>query len=256
MSPRPLVPTLASYQLRLPAFEGPLDVLLTLIERERLDISELSLVAVTDGFLAYIDNLRDPEPAMLAEFAGIAARLLVLKSRSLLPQPATVEQEPTVDDLAAQLLEYQRVRQAAAALREKELAGWRAYARPPMTMASPPKVVLQAPPLMHLRRALLRTLARMKEEPEVAALTRIVSIADMLQRLRSRLMGARRASFQELVGTEARDETIAGFIALLALWRRGEVAVTQQRLFGVIHVEPIAVHAEGVVQGVDDDGED
>jgi len=93
--------SLSGYQLRLPSFEGALDVLLALIERERLEISNLSLVLVTDGFLEYIGGMRNPPAALLAEFAGIAARLLVLKSRSLLPKPDVIEQETDVDDLAA-----------------------------------------------------------------------------------------------------------------------------------------------------------
>jgi segregation and condensation protein A len=251
MTSSALPPSLAGYQLRLPSFEGPLDVLLSLIERERLDISELSLVAVTDGFLAYIDNLYNPPPVLLAEFAGIAARLLLLKSRSLLPRPEVSEPEPDIDDLAAQLREYQRIKHVAAALREKEQSGWRAFARPPAVISTPPKVVLVAPPLAHLRRALLRTLARARPEPEVAALKRIVSISEMIHRLRERLRVGRRSRFHDLVGTLDRDETIAGFIALLALWRRGEVAVSQEALFGEIHVEPAVVMSGAVGDGED-----
>ncbi|MGH9174365.1 MAG: segregation and condensation protein A, partial [Vicinamibacterales bacterium] len=116
-------PTLAGYQLRLPSFEGPLDVLLGLIERERLEISDVSLVAVTDGFLGYIAQLDDAPPALLAEFAGVAARLLVLKSRALLPRPEVVEEEVDIDDLAEQLREYQRAKQAAESFRSIERAG-------------------------------------------------------------------------------------------------------------------------------------
>jgi segregation and condensation protein A len=234
-------PTLAGYQLRLPAFEGPLDVLLGLIERERLEISNLSLVAVTDGFLVYIDDLRDAPPALLAEFAGIAARLLVLKSRALLPRLEAAEPEPDVDDLAAQLREYQAAKQVALALREKERAGWRAFARPTLAPASPPKVTLIAPPVAHLRRALLRAIARVRPEPEVAPMRPVISIGEMLQRLRERLARFRRPSrFHDLVGASDREHTIAGFIALLTLWRRGEVRVRQDGLFGDIHVEPVA----------------
>lgn len=233
------VPTLANYQLRLPSFEGPLDVLLGLIERERLQISDLSLVTVTDGFLTYIAGLDDAPPALLAEFAGVAARLLVLKSRALLPRPEVVEPEPDVDDLAQQLREYQRAKQAAESFRELERAGLRTFVRPPVTDLPPPKIVLVPPPVGHLRRALLRTLARVRAEPEVAAMRRVVSIGEMLDRLRGRIARVRyRARFHEMVGSNERDETVVGFIALLALWRRGEVHVEQAGLFEDIHVMP------------------
>lgn len=233
------VPTLANYQLRLPSFEGPLDVLLGLIERERLEISDLSLVAVTDGFLRYIAGLADAPPALLAEFAGIAGRLLVLKSRALLPRPDVVDAEPEVDDLAGQLREYRRAKQAAAAFREMERRGQRTFARTPLTDLPPPKIVLVPPPIGHLRRALLRSLARVRAEPEVAALRRVVTIGEMLDRLRRRLGRARhRTRFHEIVGSTERDETVVGFIALLALWRRGEVDVQQDGVFTDIHVIP------------------
>lgn len=234
MSRQPL--TIDGYQLRLPAFEGPLDVLLSMIERERLAISDVSLVAVTDGFLAYMRHLHDPPPALLAEFAGIAARLLVLKSRALLPRPALAEDEPDVDDLAERLREYQRAKVAAARLRAAEQEGWRSFARPAPAEAPPPRVVFSVPPVAQLRRALLRSLARGRPEPEVAPLRRLVSIGEMVGRLRGALARARLPlPFHHLV-EGGRAETIAGFVALLALWRRGEVEATQGALFGDILV--------------------
>ena len=233
---------LDEYQLRLPSFEGPLDVLLNLIERERLDISELSLVAVTDGFLAYIQGLQDPPAALLAEFAGIAARLLVLKSRALLPKPPVEEEEPDVGDLAEQLRQYQRAKAAARHLREIEALGQRTFARPATTATIVPRIILVPPPIAHLQRALLRTFARMRVEPEVAPLRRIVSIGEMVDRLRGRLHPARGTRrFREIVGSQHRDELTVGFIALLTLWRRGEVEVTQDALFGDIHVQSSAI---------------
>ncbi len=232
-------PTLANYQLRLPSFEGPLDVLLGLIERERLEISDLSLVTVTDGFLTYISGLDDAPPALLAEFAGVAARLLVLKSRAMLPKPEIVEQEPDVDDLAQQLREYQRARNAAESFRSLEVAGMRTFGRPPVSDQPPPRIVLVPPPIGHLRRALLRTLARVRVAPEVVSLRRVVTIGEMLDRLRHRVSRIRGgARFHDMVGSDDRDEIIIGFIALLALWRRGEVHVEQDGLFADIHVMP------------------
>jgi segregation and condensation protein A len=230
-----------------------LDVLLALIERERLEISDLSLVSVTEGFLAYIEELRDPPPSLLADFAGIAARLLVLKSRALLPRPEPVEVEPDIDDLAAQLKEYQRARHVALGLREKEVALWRAFPRPPTTPTAPPRVTLIAPPVTHLRRALLRTLARVRDEPQVAAIRRVVSIGEMIDRLRGHVTRLRHpACFHELVSPTDRDETIVGFIALLALWRRGEIVCRQHGLFDAIHIE----RASGTVANVPVGGDD
>ena len=239
---------LAGYQLHLPSFEGPLDVLLHLIERERLDISDLSLVAVTDGFLAYVAGLGDAPPALLADFAGIAARLLVLKSRSLLPRPAAEEQEADVDDLAEQLLRYQQAKLAAARLREAERAEWRSFVRPERADLPPPNVTLVAPPLAHLRRALVRTIARMRPQPRHASLRPVVTIGEMIGRVRTLLTRALHPfRFQDLTHGRGRDETIAGFLAVLTLWRRGEIHVTQRDLFGEIFIAPGTAPAESAV---------
>lgn len=235
---------LDGYQLRLSSFEGPLDVLLALIERERLDISDLSLVAVTDGFLTYVETMHDPPVALLAEFVGIAARLLVLKSRAMLPRPLAPEEEQDVDDLARQLREFQQLKRAAQTLRATEELGWRSFGRTPTALSTPSRTVLVAPPVGHLRRALLRTLSRSRDATEVAPLARVISIGEMLDRISSRLARFRHPRpFHDLVGSRDRGETIVGFIALLTLWRRGAVDVRQEGLFHDIHVFPATLDA-------------
>src|SRR5690606_33380695 len=102
----PATPLLHEYQLRLPTYEGPLDVLLRLIEAQQLPISDVSLMAVLDQFLEYIERRIDPEPGEIAEFAAIAGRLTVLKSRELLPRPAPPTEEEEPSDLVRQLEEY------------------------------------------------------------------------------------------------------------------------------------------------------
>jgi len=240
-----MLPTLAGYQLQLPTFEGPLDVLLSLIERERLEISDLSLVNVTEGFLTYISGLHEPPPLLLAEFIGIASRLLVLKSRAMLPRPDVVEIEPDVDDLAAQLKEYQRAKQIAGQLRQNEQSGWRTFTRPVIAPITPPSITLVAPPVAHLRRALLRSLARVRPEPQVAALRSVISIGEMIDRLRRHVGRFRQQSgFHDVFRAADREETIVGFIALLSLWRRGEVECQQDELFGAISFAPVGASFE------------
>lgn len=230
--------TLEGYQLRLPSFEGPMDVLLALIERERLDISDLSLVAVTDGFLAYIEAMDRPPAALLAEFAGIAARLLVLKSRAMLPRPPATEEELSADDLAQQLREYQQMKLVAQSLRETHEQGLRSFSRPPRT-DTPTRLVFVAPPVASLKRAFARSLARMVPDAQVAPLRRIVTIGEMLDRITANLNRLRRPRpFRELIESADRESTIVGFIALLALWRRGDIDVHQDGLFTDIEVMP------------------
>src|SRR3990172_4509276 len=117
--------------------EGPLDLLLQLIEREELDITRVSLAQVTDQFLAYLKILERLNIADIADFLVAAARLLLIKSEALLPRPP--ERQPDEEDpgyeLARQLLAYKRYKEIAGALHERAEAGPRTYLR----LAPPPK---------------------------------------------------------------------------------------------------------------------
>ena len=105
------------YQVRIPAFEGPLDLLLQLIEREKLDISSISLAQVADQFLAYVRELEQIDAELLADFLVVASRLVWIKSHLLLPQPARPgddeQEEDPAEALARQLREYKRFKEAA-----------------------------------------------------------------------------------------------------------------------------------------------
>ena len=116
-----------AFQLQLPVFEGPLDLLLHLIEREEMDITAVSLVQVTDQYLSHLRSGQQIDATALAEFIAIGARLLYLKSRALLPQPAVDEEEEEElgDDLVQRLREYRRYKEAAGTLREIEEMGLR-----------------------------------------------------------------------------------------------------------------------------------
>src|SRR5262245_30660754 len=129
------------YTVQLPAFEGPLDLLLRLIEREELDITTIALAQVADAYLAQVRALDAPDPAALSAFLVIAAKLLLIKSRALLPRPEIPKgADESIDEgveLARQLREYQRYKQAAALLRAWEEQGHRSYAR----AAAPPALL-------------------------------------------------------------------------------------------------------------------
>src|SRR5215207_1012312 len=120
------------YTLQLPDFAGPLDLLLRLIEKDELQITTISLAAVADQYLAYVRDLADPDPLTVAEFLAIAAQLLLIKSRALLPRPdppVAIPDEDSGEQLARQLKEYQRFKQAAAQLRAWENEGRRTWER-------------------------------------------------------------------------------------------------------------------------------
>ncbi|MDI3341975.1 MAG: ScpA family protein [Sphaerobacter sp.] len=235
---------LADCQLRLPTFEGPLDVLLRMIERSQLDITGVSLVAVTDQFLAYVAALSDVPPELLAEFTAVASRLLALKSRSLLPAPPQPIEEPEPDDLTRQLQAYQAVRAGAAYLQGREREGLRSFGRPPARLEGLPVAEHLAPvPLPALLQALWRCLSRRRPARQAYRPAPIITLAEMTRRLLARL--GQRGRFRALLGdAPSRTEYLVGFIALLSLLRQRVLDATQETLFGEIEVWRIGSAAE------------
>jgi segregation and condensation protein A len=231
---------LHGYQLRLPVYEGPLDVLLRLIERNQLLVTDVSLVLVTEQFVEYTAGLADASSDALAEFMTIAARLLLLKSRSLLPRPDVVDEEEEPDDLVDRLREYQRARLIAADLRQREAAGLQSWPRLATPSEVPPTERLIGTTIQALVAALGRCLARGATKPEKYVATPVISLLEMTRRLLGRL-GRGRGSFTALVGQGAsRTEYAVAFIALLALLRQRVVDASQSGLFGEIEIARLA----------------
>ena len=240
MSDRQAQPVnLADYQLRLPAFEGPLDLLLRLIERAALPINEISLVTVTDQFLAHVRELGGIDPEALADFTAIGARLVLVKSRSLLPRPATTEEDDEVEDLVTRLREYQVAKEAARQLEERRQSNDRAYARAAFLKAVPNAA--PAPLAQHdasgLVRALRRRLSIVPEPPRLINARPGISIRVVLERVLAKVNPGRRWRFTELTGPEAtRDETMTTFLATLVLVRRRVLDADQTEPFGPIEL--------------------
>ena len=226
---------LSGYQLRLPTFEGPLDVLLRLIERDQLAITDVSLVAVTDQFLAHLEAMGGAPPATVAEFAAVGGRLVLLKSRSLLPRPpAADEGEP--EELVRQLVEYRAMQAAARRLGERDALAAGAFARGggvALPEAPPPRLALHRPSA--LARALRRRLTAVPSPSEIVAARPVVTLREMTERVLGALTGRRRLGFGEILAQCAgRQEALTAFLAVLVLVRRRVVEAEQAALFGEI----------------------
>lgn len=230
--------SLDQYQLRLATFEGPLDVLLRLIERERLSIADVSLVAVTDGFLAYVRDLNDAPPPLLADFAAVAGRLLVVKSRSLLPRAAVAADDSEPSELTRQLAEHRALRDAAMALGELDRLGLGSFPLGAgIQRPSTPEVRLARHAANSLANALRRRLATTVVQHPVASPPRRVTLDEMIRRFVGRFQHALSIRFGDVLsGAPGRDEALAGFLALLVLIRRKVVRANQKDLFGTIEV--------------------
>jgi segregation and condensation protein A len=231
----------ANYTVQLPVFEGPLDLLLELIERAELDITKVALAEVTDQYLDHMRALQEHRLDDLASFLVIAARLLQIKSEALLPRP--VEREPGEEDpgdaLARQLIEYRRYKQIAELLSQREQRGMRSFFRIAPVRSMEPKLDLGGITLTDLRRALVDALAA---SPKEASLGRVVvppqvNIRDKIGLILRAIRAAGKATFRNLIsGVESRIEVVVSFLALLELVRLGRIIAEQSELFGEIEL--------------------
>jgi len=241
-------PKLRAYQVQLPVFQGPLDLLLRLIEREKLDISTISLVQVTDQFLAHIRKLESVQADALADFLVMAARLVWIKSRLLLPQPTGTddEEEDPGEALARQLREYKRFKTIANALRAIEERGHHTYLR----IAPPPELEQHLGDgdltLADLLAAAQTALANAPSESETPLPKGVVvpftlTIRDQVQLIWRVTAGNKPVTFRSLLHhAQHRLEIIVTLLAVLELIRLHQVNVTQGDMFGEIVIAPIA----------------
>lgn len=229
------------YQIRLPVFEGPLDLLLHLIEREELDISSVALAQVTDQYLTHLAELERRQVKELADFLVVAAKLLLIKSQSLLPRPPALvpEAEDVGDELVRQLQIYKRFKEIAALLHEREKQGLRGYVRIAPLPHVEPQLDLGDVTLQGLLSAVQEALDAMPTPPAEKIVTPItVTIAGQITCIESQLTRRRQVRFREILSAATtRVEIIVTLLALLELIKQDQVRVRQERLFGEIIIE-------------------
>ena len=245
----------ARYVVRLPIFEGPLDLLLHLIEKRQMEITTISLVAVTDQYLAYLQQWEAEElpVANMAAFVSIAARLLFIKSQSLLPR--TSRDEPTeeaesaaemAEELQRHLVEYKLTKEIATHLRQREVSGLQTHGRSGLLAGIEAQLAWTPPTLVGLEVQSLTTAfqrlleLRAKEAANgadflpIARITvkeRISEIANLLKTKPSLLL-------TEVIENESsRFVIIVTFLAVLEMWKHERIAVRQESLLGPILLE-------------------
>lgn len=233
----------APYTVQLPVYEGPLDLLLELIERAELDITRVSLAQVTDQYLAYLRLAPAHDLADLAAFLVVAARLLQIKSEALLPRPPTREpgEEDPGDALARQLIAYKKYKQVAVLLAGREASGLRTHLRlaPPPTVEA--KLDTRGLTLELLQRAMFELLLEAARGPALNEVVRppVIRIRDKIRRLLEALRRHGRTTFREMLAeARSRLEIVVSFLAVLELVKRQQVVVQQTELFGEIEVLP------------------
>ena len=234
----------AGFEVDLPVFSGPLAVLLHLIESRQLDVLTVPLAELADGYVAHLAT-HPVDSSQLAEFVAMAAQLILIKSRSLLPEgvgPAAAEatDEADEEELRRRLIEYRIMRDASLALGERDLA-MPMQRREPRESDLPVAVV--APLSASVLAEAMRILAAIPEPepppPEIVA--REITIAMQITVLRAALAAGGRVVLQQLLATcRSRTEATVTLLAALELVRRRQVSVRQRDLFGPIVLETIA----------------
>jgi segregation and condensation protein A len=240
-----------THSVRLPDFEGPLDLLLQLIEREELDITAISLAQVTDQYLTVIGEMDRLGLGDLTSFLVIAAKLVLIKSRALLPRPPSDRPVPG-DDVATELIhqleEYRRFKYIAQELAGRAEAGQQAYVRVATPRPSEPSFDLTDVTLEALLAAAQEALHALPAAPVNSVIAAVpITVADQTARIQDRLAQKGRVSFQEMLSEAAtRMEVIVTLMALLELLKQDRITVRQEGLFG-----PILIEARTLEPGAD-----
>ncbi|MFA5106840.1 MAG: segregation/condensation protein A [Patescibacteria group bacterium] len=226
------------YQIKLEQFEGPLDLLLRLIEEEKLDITTVSLAKVTDQYLSYIETMEEVRTEELADFLVVAAKLLLIKSKTLLP---FLQPEAEEIDLEKQLRIYKEYleasKQVQALIRRKRYLYPREMSRSMLEPIFNPPPQLDAPGLQRIMLEVLRKIEPIVSLPE-EVIERTVSIQQKIDQIRTLIIQQETTSFQALLNTAGtKTEVIVTFLALLELIKQENIVVVQQSVFDDITIK-------------------
>lgn len=230
-----------NYTVQTPVYEGPLDLLLDLIERAELDITAVSLALVTDQYLAYINSMEELNADEISAFLVIAAKLLQIKSEAILPRPPAREagEEDAGQALVDQLKLYKRFKEIGGWLNGQQDANLRTYLR----IAPPPKVE----PKLDLSNLTLEKLVlaaesafakgRAKEPLGTVIAAPRVTIREKIDLISKIMKDVQRSTFRALVTDGAsRLEIVVTFLAMLELIKRYRIDAHQEGLFSDIEI--------------------
>jgi segregation and condensation protein A len=235
-----LIPNSHSFKIKTEVFEGPLDLLLSLVEKRKLFINDIALAKVTDDFIAHIQQFEKLPMGESAQFILVASTLLLIKSRSLLPSLQLTEEEQTdIQDLETRLKIYKRIKDAS--LNVKTLFGHEMIFQPsqvrPMEPIFSPHESMSLLSLAGAIRSVIQQLPKKESLPK-AVVKKVVSLEEMIDNLTHRITAGLRMSFKEFsAGHKEKVNVIVSFLAMLELVKQGTIHVSQEENFGDIHME-------------------
>ena len=236
---------LESINLKLQAFESPLDLLVHLIKKNRMNVYDIQISVVTKQYLDYLNLMQELNLDVASEFLVMAATLIHIKSKMLLPRPETATGDPEDaedprDALVRRLLEHQHFKAAAEMLHEKELLRGAQWVRPDSRIEEiagddyEPEIEVD---LFSLLSAFKQVLERARERPPVLLPPEEVSIESRIEQLLERLSETEACGFQDLFESDTtRGDMIVTFLAMLEMIRLKLIRVFQQGGMGAIRI--------------------
>lgn len=230
-----------AYQIKIEQFEGPLDLLLQLTEQEKLDITRVSLAQIADQYLEYISKDSNITLEHLADFLSVASRLILIKSKALLPMlEFTEEEEEEIKDLEHQLAEYKKFKEAAKRLAQTYDAPERSFSREGFSglgvMFYPPEKIEGSDLAKTFSRILgeIPVLEKLEEE----MIREVLTLEEKIQHLQEHLREKVQTSFSEIVANAIdKVEVVVSFLAMLELVKQKIIHVEQEGLFSEIHLK-------------------
>ena len=236
------------YKVKLEVFEGPLDLLLYLIKRDEIDIYDISIERITRQYLDYLQAFKELKIDIAGEFVVMAANLIYLKSRSLLPldqQPPEedAEEDDPRWDLIRQLIEYKKFKEAAAQLHNRALEQERIFTRDGGSAAiSGAPLPLHEVGIFQLIHAFQEVIKRVEAQEDLQEIFgERFSVSDKIEKILERVGDGAPVRFSELFGQiVSRIEIVVTFLALLELIRLNQVRAMQRKMFDEIEIAAIA----------------
>lgn len=239
-----------SYQVKIPVFEGPMDLLLHLIEKNEVEIYDIPISLITQQYLDYLALAEELDLELTSEFLLLACTLLSIKAKMLLPRPSRLlVDEEEIDprqELVEKIIEYKLYKEKAE--RFKEMEGlqakvfWREIDEVKLLKEFPPSNPLGSVGMEDLLKAYRQVMRRLEKKNEIVSITRLeITLQDKMEYIVSRLKKKPQGvSFTNLLSRSAsRDELIISFLAILELARRGLIRLEQKNLFAKIIVSLI-----------------
>ena len=253
------------YHVHIKQFDGPLDLLLFLIEKAEVDIREVFISEITSEFLSYLSELDELDMDQASSFVSVAATLVYMKSRSLMPKPKREDEEEEEDPgeaLIRQLREYKAFKEASLELRTLMGGAALMHGRLPMEFPLPPReIVLKDTTVEGLYHALLTALKRLPEDEEDKPVRSVEADKFTIRGCSGAIRAGLRANggrltFLKFVEGKGKMEIIVTFMSLLEMVRRGEVRLAQPKGFGDISIIEAELITDDENISYDDETED